>query len=82
VTARPTSDVGAIRKHLVEQVTGMVRWTESVQWATTEGGVTDLYELGTGKVLTGLAKRIAPEAQATAVNSPADIDALVAALGV
>jgi [acyl-carrier-protein] S-malonyltransferase len=80
VTARPTSDVDAIRKHLVEQVTGMVRWTESIGWAAGEGGVTEFYELGTGKVLTGLAKRIAPEAQATAVNTPADIDALVAAL--
>jgi [acyl-carrier-protein] S-malonyltransferase len=81
VTARPTSDVEAIRRHLVEQVTGMVRWTESIQWATTEGNVGELYELGTGKVLTGLAKRIAPDAQASAINSPADIDALVAALG-
>jgi [acyl-carrier-protein] S-malonyltransferase len=80
VAARPTSDVDAIRRHLVEQVTGMVRWTESMQWAATEGGVTELYELGTGKVLTGLAKRIAPDAQATAINTPADIDALVAAL--
>jgi [acyl-carrier-protein] S-malonyltransferase len=80
VTARPTSDVDAIRKHLVEQVTGMVRWTESIGWAATEGGVGELYELGTGKVLTGLAKRIAPDVQATAVNTPADIDALIAAL--
>jgi [acyl-carrier-protein] S-malonyltransferase len=80
VAARPTSDVDAIRRHLVEQVTGMVRWTESMQWAATEGGVTELYELGTGKVLTGLAKRIAPDAQATAITTPADIDALVAAL--
>lgn len=81
VTARPTQDVDAIRKHLVEQVTGMVRWTESVSWAAGEGGVTELYELGTGKVLTGLAKRIAPDLSATAINTPADIDALVAALG-
>jgi [acyl-carrier-protein] S-malonyltransferase len=81
VTARPTSDVDAIRKHLVEQVTGMVRWTESIGWATGEGGVGELYELGAGKVLTGLAKRIAPEVQAAAVNTPADIDALAAALG-
>ncbi|MDO8360961.1 MAG: malonyl CoA-acyl carrier protein transacylase, partial [Devosia sp.] len=63
-----------------EQVTGMVRWSESVQWLTTEGGVTDLCELGAGKVLTGLAKRIAPAAVATAVNTPGDVDALVAAL--
>ena len=81
VTARPTSDLDEIRKHLVEQVTGMVRWTESMQWATGEGGVQELYELGAGKVLTGLAKRIAPDAQASAVNTPADIDVLVAALG-
>ena len=59
----------------------MVRWTESMQWAIAEGGVGELYELGTGKVLTGLAKRIAPDAQASAINTPADIDALVAALG-
>jgi [acyl-carrier-protein] S-malonyltransferase len=81
VTARPSADVDAIRKHLVEQVTGMVRWTESIGWAVGEGGVGELYELGAGKVLTGLAKRIAPDAQATAVNTPADIDALAASLG-
>jgi [acyl-carrier-protein] S-malonyltransferase len=80
VLARPTSDPAAIKQHLVEQVTGMVQWTESVKWLTGEGGVTELYELGTGKVLTGLAKRIAPETAASAVNTAADIDALVAAL--
>jgi len=80
VLARPTSDPAAIRQHLVEQVTGMVRWTESVQWLAGEGGVTELYELGTGKVLTGLAKRIAPDVTATAINMPADIEAVVAAL--
>ena len=80
VLARPTSDPAAIKRHLVEQVTGMVRWTESVQWLAGEGGVTELYELGSGKVLTGLAKRIAPEATASAVGTPADIDAAVAAL--
>ncbi|HEX4296535.1 MAG TPA: ACP S-malonyltransferase [Devosia sp.] len=80
VTATPTSDPDAIRRHLVAQVTGMVRWTESIKWLVVEGGVTELYELGSGKVLTGLAKRIVPDTAATAVNSPADIDALVAAL--
>jgi [acyl-carrier-protein] S-malonyltransferase len=80
VTAKPTSDPAEIRKRLVEQVTGMVRWTESVKWLAAEGGVTELYELGAGKVLTGLAKRIAPEVTTTAVNSPADIEAVVAAL--
>jgi [acyl-carrier-protein] S-malonyltransferase len=81
VTARPTSDPAAIKAHLVEQVTGMVRWTESVKWLAGEGGVTELYELGAGKVLTGLAKRIAPEAAASAVGSPADVEAALAALG-
>ena len=80
VTAQPTTDPAAIRTHLVEQVTGMVRWTESMGWAVGAGGVESFYELGTGKVLTGLARRIAPEAAATAINTPADIDALVAAL--
>ncbi len=80
VTAQPTSDPAAIRAHLVEQVTGMVRWTESMRWAAGAGGIDTFYELGTGKVLTGLAKRIAPEATAAAINTPADIDALVAAL--
>jgi [acyl-carrier-protein] S-malonyltransferase len=80
VTARPTSDPAAIKAHLVEQVTGMVRWTESVQWLAGEGGVTELYELGAGKVLTGLAKRIAPEVAASAVGSPADVEAALAAL--
>ena len=80
VLARPISDPAEIRKRLVEQVTGMVRWTESVGWLTTEGGVTDLIELGTGKVLTGLAKRIAPDAIAASIGTPADVDAFVAAL--
>ena len=80
VTARPTSDPAAIKRHLVEQVTGMVRWTESVKWLATEGGVSELYELGSGKVRSGLAKRIAPDAVATSVGAPADIDAAVAAL--
>jgi [acyl-carrier-protein] S-malonyltransferase len=81
VTARPTSDPAAIKAHLVEQVTGMVRWTESVKWLAGEGGVTELYELGAGKVLTGLAKRIAPEAAASAVGTPTDVEAALAALG-
>ena len=80
VLAAPIADPTEIRQRLVEQVTGVVRWTESVTWLTGEGGVTHLAELGTGKVLTGLAKRINAEAVATAVGSPADIDAFVAEL--
>jgi len=80
VLARPISDPAEIRKRLVEQVTGMVRWTECVAWLTGEGGVTELVELGAGKVLSGLAKRINPEAAAVSIGTPADIDAYVAAL--
>ncbi|HLV82318.1 MULTISPECIES: ACP S-malonyltransferase [Devosia] len=80
VLATPISDPDEIRQRLVEQVTGVVRWTESVTWLTGAGGVTHLAELGTGKVLTGLAKRINGEAIATAVGTPADIDAFVAEL--
>ncbi len=50
-----------IRQRLVEQVTSVVRWTETVTWLAGQGGVTQLVELGTGRVLTGLAKRIAPD---------------------
>jgi [acyl-carrier-protein] S-malonyltransferase len=80
VLAAPISDPAEIRQRLVEQVIGVVRWTESVAWLTGAGGVTHLAELGTGKVLTGLAKRINAETTATTVSSPADIDAFVAAL--
>jgi [acyl-carrier-protein] S-malonyltransferase len=80
VTASPLSDPDEIRQCLVRQVTGVVRWTESIGWLTSEGGVTHLAELGTGKVLTGLAKRISADANATAIGTPADIDAFVAQL--
>jgi [acyl-carrier-protein] S-malonyltransferase len=79
VLATPITDPAEIRRHLVEQVTGMVRWTESVTWLTTEGGVTELYELGTGKVLTGLAKRINKDVAAQAIGTQADIEAFLAA---
>ncbi len=75
VTARPETDPDAIRKNLVAQVTGMVRWTESASWLAGEGGVDTLVELGAGKVLTGLAKRIAPDASARALGTPEDIAA-------
>ena len=78
VLARPITDPADIRRRLVEQVTGLVRWTESVGWLTSEGGVTELIELGSGKVLSGLAKRIAPDAATASVGTPADIDAFLA----
>jgi len=80
VTARPVLDPAAIRRLLVEQVTGRVRWRESVEWLAGEGGVTRFAELGAGKVLTGIAKRIAPDAEALAVNGPADLEAFAKSL--
>lgn len=80
VLAAPIADPADIRQRLIEQVTGMVRWTDCVKWLAGEGGVTHLAELGTGKVLSGLAKRIAPDATAMSIGSPADIDAFLAAL--
>jgi len=78
VIAAPISDPEEIKKRLVEQVTGMVRWTECVNWLVKDGGVTQLVELGSGKVLAGLAKRITPETPAVSIGTPADIDAFVA----
>ncbi|WP_282008143.1 ACP S-malonyltransferase [Brevundimonas aveniformis] len=80
VTARPESDPEAIRRLLVEQVTGRVRWRESMEWMAGEGGVTRFAELGSGKVLTGMAKRIAPDAEAVALNGPEDIEAFAKTL--
>jgi [acyl-carrier-protein] S-malonyltransferase len=80
VTARPVHDPEAIRRLLVEQVTGRVRWRESVLWLVEEGGVTRFAELGAGKVLTGMAKRIAPDAPCAALNAPADLEAFAASL--
>jgi [acyl-carrier-protein] S-malonyltransferase len=75
VTARPTLDPEVIRDLLVQQVTGRVRWRESIQWLAEEGGVTRFAELGSGKVLTGMAKRIAPDAEGVALNTPDDLEA-------
>jgi [acyl-carrier-protein] S-malonyltransferase len=80
ITARPTLDPEAIRRLLVEQVTGRVRWRESMEWMAGEGEVTLFAEAGAGKVLTGMAKRIAPDAQAFALNTPADLEAFAKAL--
>lgn len=79
VLAAPISDPDEIRKRLVEQVTGTVRWRECVL-AMVAGGVTELYEIGTGKVLSGLAGRIDKSLKATPVGTPADIDAVAAQL--
>ncbi len=78
VLARPISDPAEIRKRLVEQVTGNVRWRESIRWLA-DNGVTRVYEIGSGKVLTGLVKRIADGVEGIAVNGPDDIEKMIAA---
>ncbi len=74
VTARPASDPDMIRDQLVSQVTGMVRWRESIA-AMAEAGVVEFVELG-GKVLGPMVKRIAPDAKMTSVVTIEDIEAL------
>lgn len=81
VTASPITDPEVIRRLLVEQVTGRVRWRESMEWMAGEGGVTRFAEVGSGKVLTGMAKRIAPDAEGMALNAPEDLEAFAASLG-
>jgi [acyl-carrier-protein] S-malonyltransferase len=80
VLAAPISDPAEIAKRLVEQVTGTVRWRECVA-AMAGLGVTTFYEVGAGKVLTGLVKRIADGATGTAIGTPEDIAAFKAARG-
>jgi len=79
VRAAPVTDAGEIVSLLVEQVTGQVRWRETVEWFA-KNDVTTLYEIGAGKVLTGLVRRIDKTLTGTAVNGPADLDAVLAAL--
>ncbi|MFS8144538.1 ACP S-malonyltransferase [Rhizobium sp. BR 249] len=79
VRAAPVKNADEIVGLLVEQVTGQVRWRETVEWFAANG-VTTLYELGSGKVLTGLARRIDKTINGVSVNGPSDIDAAVAAL--
>jgi [acyl-carrier-protein] S-malonyltransferase len=80
VTARPTLDPERIRGLLVEQITGRVRWRETMEWLAGEGGVTRFAEVGAGKVLTGIAKRIAPDAEAMALGLPTDLEAFAKSL--
>ncbi len=81
VTARPLHDPEEIRALLVQQITGRVRWRESMLWLAEGGAVTRFAEAGAGKVLTGMAKRIAPDAEAVALNAPEDLDAFAASQG-
>jgi [acyl-carrier-protein] S-malonyltransferase len=76
VLASEVTNPEAIKQRLVEQVTGMVRWRESVQYMKSQG-VDTLVECGTGKVLSGLVKRIDREMAGLALNTPADIEAFL-----
>lgn len=74
VVASAVSDPDEIRRLLVEQVTGTVRWRECVGYLAANG-VTDIFEIGSGKVLAGLAKRIEKSLEAASLGTPADIEA-------
>lgn len=75
VRAEPVIEPGAIRRLLVEQVTGTVRWRESMA-NLAEGGVTEFWEIGAGKALSGMIKRIVKDATVRNIGVPADIAAL------
>jgi [acyl-carrier-protein] S-malonyltransferase len=79
VLASEITAPNAIKQRLVEQVTGMVRWRESVQYMKTQD-VDTLVECGSGKVLSGLVKRIDREMTGVALNTPADIEAFLKTL--
>lgn len=79
VVAEAVSDAGRIRALLVEQVTHSVRWRESVVWMAGQG-VADYWEIGAGKALAGMIRRIAKEAETRAVLTPEDVTAAAASL--
>jgi [acyl-carrier-protein] S-malonyltransferase len=79
VAVAPLTDPKEIAARLVEQVTGRVRWRETVEWFGANG-VDTLYEVGSGKVLSGLARRINREIATVSVNTPADVEAALSAL--
>ncbi|MDV7270000.1 ACP S-malonyltransferase [Thioclava sp. A2] len=72
VRAEAVSDPEVIRQLLVEQVTGSVRWRESVAWMAGQG-VTEVWEIGAGKALSGMIRRIAKEIECAAIGAPEDI---------
>ncbi len=76
VTAQGVNEPHEIRRLLVDQITGMVRWRESVTWMK-EQGVTEMIELGAGKVLSGLIRRIEKDVATESVGTPDQIEALI-----
>jgi [acyl-carrier-protein] S-malonyltransferase len=79
VLARPVTDPVRIRELLVEQVTHSVRWRESVEWMAGEGGVAEFWEIGAGKALSGMIRRIAKETVSLQVGAPDEVKAAAAA---
>jgi len=79
VVAEAVTDADQIRALLVEQVTGSVRWRESVAWMGAQG-VTEAWEIGAGKALSGMIRRINKEIASKAVGTPDDVKAVVAAM--
>jgi [acyl-carrier-protein] S-malonyltransferase len=80
VTARAETAASAIRERLVDQVTGRVRWRESVMWMA-ENGVTGIWEIGAGKALSGMIRRIDRAIETRAVGTAEDVAAAAASLG-
>jgi len=81
VVVEPVQDIDRIVELLVEQVTGRVRWRETIEWFAGHE-VSELYEIGCGKVLTGLARRINKDLNGVTVKSAEEIEAALKALGV
>jgi [acyl-carrier-protein] S-malonyltransferase len=79
VSAAKATDPAMIRDLLVRQVTAMVRWRECVN-AMVELGIDSFVELGSGKVLSGLIRRIAPDAATASAATPAEVEALLKVL--
>jgi [acyl-carrier-protein] S-malonyltransferase len=77
VRAEGVAEADLIRQLLIEQVTGRVRWRSSVEWMAAQG-VTEFWEIGAGKALSGMVRRIARDATCRAVGTPEDVAAVVA----
>lgn len=79
VSVTPSNDPDEIARRLVQQATGRVRWRETVEWFA-QNGVTTLYEVGAGKVLSGLARRINRDIATSAIGTSSEVDAALASL--
>ena len=73
ITALPHTDPSTLRKNLIDQVTGTVRWRETMEFAKNQG-VKKITELGSGKVLTGIAKRMIKDISSESFENPEDFD--------